>query len=98
MTALQLFGAAVRNRRRQLGLTQREMASLTGLNASYLARLERGERSISLLPFLRLATALQLSPSRLIEPLDLLPYLPNETHGDAGQGAITEKNPSIDDS
>ena len=96
MTALQLFGAAVRNRRLQLGLTQKALASLTRLNVSYLARLERGERSISLLPFLRLATALKIPPSRLIEPLDLLPHLPSDVGSHAEQKGRIDKTP-IDD-
>jgi HTH-type transcriptional regulator / antitoxin HipB len=36
------FGAAIRHYREQAGLTQQELADLTGIDRTYLVRLERG--------------------------------------------------------
>jgi len=39
------IGAAIRNYRQQAGLSQAELAELTGLNRSYLSDLERGRET-----------------------------------------------------
>jgi transcriptional regulator with XRE-family HTH domain len=79
VTALQLFGTTVRERRNQLGLTQEDLARKTGLHRSYIGGIERGGRNVSLNNILRLAVALQLPPSHLLQPFDtrrdLLPPL-----------------------
>jgi transcriptional regulator with XRE-family HTH domain len=79
ITALQLFGTTVRERRNQLGLTQENLAWKTGLHRSYIGAMERGGRNVSLNNILRLAVALQLPPSHLLQPFDtrrdLLPAL-----------------------
>jgi transcriptional regulator with XRE-family HTH domain len=38
----QSFGTAIRHYREQAGLTQQELAELTGIDRTYLGRLERG--------------------------------------------------------
>ena len=43
---LQAFGAKVRAMRKQKGLSQEELASLAGLDRSYMGHIERGEKNI----------------------------------------------------
>lgn len=51
------FGAALRARRLQRGLTQAELAEIAGLNRSYISEVENGQQSISLERADRLAKA-----------------------------------------
>ena len=51
----------IRDRRRELGLTLRELAS-EGVSASYLSRLEKGERMPSGKALRKLAAKLDVSP------------------------------------
>lgn len=53
------FGAALRERRRELGLTQMELARKSGLSRSYISEVECGKESISLERAERLAQALE---------------------------------------
>lgn len=52
------FGTRVRARRTELGWSQRLLAERSGLDWSYVAQVERGERNIALLNIHRLADAL----------------------------------------
>lgn len=61
------FGAAVRDRREALDLTQEAFAELAGIHRTYLSDIERGTRNPSLINIERLATALSLKPSELFE-------------------------------
>lgn len=47
-------GAAIRYYREEVGLTQEELASLAGLNRSYLSELERGRETEQMRRILRL--------------------------------------------
>jgi transcriptional regulator with XRE-family HTH domain len=64
---LQLFGDRVRNQRKARGLSQEQLAELTGLHRTYIGGIERGERNVSLMNILRLAEALEVSPSDLLQ-------------------------------
>ena len=75
MTALELFGATVRARRKALGLTQQHLAATTGLHPNYIGGIERGERNVSLRNILRLAAALAVAPADLLQPLTTRPEL-----------------------
>lgn len=59
------FGARVRARRTELGWSQRLLAERSGLDWSYVAQVERGERNIALLNIHRLAEALEVSVADL---------------------------------
>ena len=67
--ALADFGARVRSRRHELGLTQEQLAERTGLHWTYIGQVERGQRNLSLRNILRLATGLQLDAGDLITRL-----------------------------
>jgi transcriptional regulator with XRE-family HTH domain len=82
MTALQLFGATVRARRKALGLTQQALAALTGLHPNYIGGIERGERNVSLRNILRLAVALAVAPADLFQPFTTHPELWMTTEDD----------------
>jgi transcriptional regulator with XRE-family HTH domain len=60
------FGRAVRNRRRNLGLSQEELAWRGEVNRSYVTDIERGARNPSLRTIARLAEALQMPLSALL--------------------------------
>jgi transcriptional regulator with XRE-family HTH domain len=60
-----IFGAAVRSRRRQLGISQEELAERADLHRTYISDVERGSRNVSLENIERLASALDLSIAAL---------------------------------
>lgn len=64
---LSSFGERVRYFRKSNGLSQEELADLADLHRTYLSGIERGERNVALLNIVKLARALQISPSVLIE-------------------------------
>jgi transcriptional regulator with XRE-family HTH domain len=63
------FGAAVRRLREQAGISQEELADRCGLHRTYVGSVERGERNVSLDNVVRLAKALSVSASELMEDL-----------------------------
>lgn len=48
----------LRDRRKQQGLTQQQLADAVGVKRSYIARVEKGETDVQLTSFLRIATVL----------------------------------------
>lgn len=64
---LQQFGDRVRTLRKARGLSQEQLAERTGLHRTYIGGIERGERNVSLINIVRLANALEVSPSDLLQ-------------------------------
>lgn len=56
------FGARMRARRLQTGLSQEELALSCSLDRTYIGSVERGERNISLVNIHTIAAALGVSP------------------------------------
>ncbi len=61
------FGERLRSLRAAKGLSQEELADLSGLNRTYVGSVERGERNVSLLNIHKLAAALGAAPSTLLD-------------------------------
>lgn len=55
------YSAILRDKRKELKITQNELAATTGMARSYIAKVERGETDIQLSSFLRIADALKLT-------------------------------------
>ena len=60
------LGATVRKRRVALGLSQEQLAERADLHWTYIGGIERGERNVGLLNIVKIARALNTSPSRLL--------------------------------
>ncbi len=52
------YGEVLRDRRKALGMTQKELAERIGRERSYISRLEKGETDLQLSSFIRIAAAL----------------------------------------
>ena len=61
------FAANLRRERRALGLSQRALAHMAGLDRTYVGSVERAERNISIDNIERLARALGLEPADLFK-------------------------------
>lgn len=60
------LGNAVRARRKMLDLSQEALADAAGIDRSHMGKIERGERNVTFLNIVRIATAMQCSPSDLL--------------------------------
>ena len=67
-----LFGQLVADLRRKADLTQEDLAYSSGIDRSFMSKLERGENSISLPTLLRLAKALGTTPSKILQKFERL--------------------------
>jgi transcriptional regulator with XRE-family HTH domain len=65
-----ILGKTIRDRRVELGLSQEELAEKADLHRTYVGGVERGERNVSLENIVRIARALQIVPSRLLERIE----------------------------
>ena len=61
------FGQVVRVYRKAAGLSQEELADRAAIHRTYIGGIERGERNPTLLMIHRLAKALSVDPSKLLE-------------------------------
>jgi transcriptional regulator with XRE-family HTH domain len=60
------FGKAIRRRRRELEISQEQLAERSGLHRTYISDIERGDRNPSLENVERLARALELTIADLL--------------------------------
>jgi transcriptional regulator with XRE-family HTH domain len=60
------FGAEVRRRRMELGLTQEDLALRAGLSTTYLGQAERGQRNLTLTATWAISDALAARASALL--------------------------------
>lgn len=65
----QKFGIILKEKRKEKGLTQEELADLAGIHRTYVAGIEGGYRNPSLKNIIRIAKALKLAPKTLFENL-----------------------------
>ena len=67
--AVKRFGENVRAARKAKGWTQEDLAHESGLATVQVSRIERGVREIRLTTLVRLLTALDIAPNRLLDGL-----------------------------
>jgi transcriptional regulator with XRE-family HTH domain len=72
------FGRAVRRYRARAGYSQEALADRAAIHRTYIGGIERGERNPTLLMIYRLARALRVTPSQLLEPPE-----PSIGHGES---------------
>ena len=64
-----MFGEKVRQLRKDRGLSQETLAAMASFDRTYISLVERGLRNLSLLNICRLAKALEVELSELVEGL-----------------------------
>lgn len=67
---LKKFGNRVQSLRNQVGISQEKLAEMAEMHRTYISGIERGERNVSLINIMRLASALNVSVSKLMEGID----------------------------
>jgi transcriptional regulator with XRE-family HTH domain len=78
MNPEEAFGQAVRNSRVSHGWSQEELASATGLDRTYISGIERGKRNPTLKIICRIASALGVTPSELLDGIQSTTNNPKE--------------------
>lgn len=68
-SALQRFGANVRQARRDRDWSQEDLSGATGLATVQVSRIERGVREIRLTTLVRLLDGLEVPPEKLLDGL-----------------------------
>lgn len=63
------FGHTLRETRRQTGVSQDDLARLSGVDRSAISNYERGRREPNLRTIVKLARAMNVSPSSLLRDL-----------------------------
>lgn len=61
------FGRTVRRLRVEQNLSQEELAERSGLHRNYIGGIERGERNVGVKALFKIARALSVPPSTLLE-------------------------------
>jgi DNA-binding XRE family transcriptional regulator len=64
---LKRFGQNIKEARREIGMTQEELAANVVMNRTYMGRLERGESNPPLWTIYKIATALKKKTSELLD-------------------------------
>lgn len=67
ITLLKEFGHKVQQRRKELGISQEELAYRAGFHRTYIGMIERAERNITLSNLKRLADALEVEVKELFD-------------------------------
>ena len=70
---LQEVGNRVRSARKKKGLSQESLAHLSGHHRTYVSSIERGERNLSVLNLLTLATVLDVDAAAIVASLKRAP-------------------------
>lgn len=63
---LQQLGQSIRAHRKALGMTQEALADAAQIDRAHMGKIERGERNVTILNVLRIATAMQIKPSEIL--------------------------------
>ncbi|MBE6694850.1 MAG: helix-turn-helix transcriptional regulator [Ruminococcaceae bacterium] len=65
-----ILGKRIRNYRTAMGLSQEKLAELSGCHHTYIGQIERGEKNATIESIQKIASALNISLSKLFEKLD----------------------------
>lgn len=64
---LKQLGLSIKLERVKKGLSQEDLAELSGLHRTYIGMVERAERNISVINLMLIAKALNVSPNSLLD-------------------------------
>jgi DNA-binding XRE family transcriptional regulator len=67
---LNLLGVAIRDRRQSLNLSQEALAEAANFDRTYISLLERGQRNPSFSNLCRVAAAMNITPSKLLQGIE----------------------------
>lgn len=70
-TTLVRLGDAIRARRLALQMSQEALADAAQINRTHMGEVERGRRNVSFLAIVRIARAVELTPSQIMEAAGL---------------------------
>ena len=62
-----LLGTRIRLKRKEMGITQAEMAELCGVSVPFIGHIERGSRAPSMGSFLGICRVLRVTPDLLLQ-------------------------------
>jgi transcriptional regulator with XRE-family HTH domain len=63
------LGKRIRALREQRGISQETLADLADIHRNYMSQIETGKRNLSFFNVVKLARALKVTPSKLLEPI-----------------------------
>ena len=69
---LQKIGKIIVSTRKDLGISQEELAVRAGVGRTYMGRVERGEQNMSMQSLIKIAFALKTDPGSLLPKLSKL--------------------------
>ena len=64
---LRAVGIALRARRKELGISQEQLALMASIDRAYVGGIERGEHNLTVMTLAQLCTALDISPGTLLK-------------------------------
>jgi transcriptional regulator with XRE-family HTH domain len=70
MDMRKLVGRNVKRIRQEKGLTQEQLAEISGFSQQYISGLEQGRRNPTIVSLYELATALEVSHMELVRPTE----------------------------
>jgi transcriptional regulator with XRE-family HTH domain len=70
MDMRRLVGRNVKRIRQEKGLTQEQLAEISGFSQQYISGLEQGRRNPTIVSLYELATALEVSHMELVRPTE----------------------------
>lgn len=65
-----IFGAVLRDLRTRRGISQEQLAALSGYHRTYIGQLERGEKSPSLRTLFAIGPVVHVTPSALLRRVE----------------------------
>ena len=63
------LGKRVRALREQRGISQEALADLAEIHRNYISQIEGGKRNLSFYNLVKIARALKVTPSKLLDPI-----------------------------